>query len=112
MILDEATSNVDTRTEILIQKAVARLRPGRTSFVIALRLSTVRDADTIGVMAAGRIVEQGRHEELLSRGGSTVISATVSSPGHSLRDQGSVNGPAAVPGREAVAPSVDTSSGQ
>jgi ABC-type multidrug transport system fused ATPase/permease subunit len=69
LILDEATSNVDTRTEILIQQAMARLRSGRTSFVIAHRLSTVRDADTIVVMSAGRIVEQGRHEELLSRGG-------------------------------------------
>ena len=69
LILDEATSNVDTRTEILIQNAMTRLRSGRTSFVIAHRLSTVRDADTIVVMDAGRIVEQGRHEDLLSCGG-------------------------------------------
>jgi ABC-type multidrug transport system fused ATPase/permease subunit len=69
LILDEATSNVDTRTEILIQNAMARLRSGRTSFVIAHRLSTIRDADTIVVMKAGRIVEQGNHEELLVRRG-------------------------------------------
>jgi ATP-binding cassette subfamily B protein len=69
LILDEATSNIDTRTEILIQNAMARLRSGRTSFVIAHRLSTIRDADTIVVMNAGRIVEQGSHAELLGRRG-------------------------------------------
>jgi ABC-type multidrug transport system fused ATPase/permease subunit len=69
LILDEATSNVDTRTEALVQNAMARLRSGRTSFVIAHRLSTIRDADTIVVMDAGRIVEQGSHAELLSRRG-------------------------------------------
>ena len=69
LILDEATSNVDTRTEILIQDAMARLRSGRTSFVIAHRLSTVRDADMIVVMDAGRIVERGHHQELLRRRG-------------------------------------------
>jgi ABC-type multidrug transport system fused ATPase/permease subunit len=69
LILDEATSNVDTRTEIIIQNAMARLRAGRTSFVIAHRLSTIQDADTIVVMNAGRIVEQGSHTELLNRGG-------------------------------------------
>jgi ATP-binding cassette subfamily B protein len=69
LILDEATSNVDTRTEVLIQRAMARLRKGRTSFVIAHRLSTIRNADTIVVMDAGRIVEQGSHTELLSRRG-------------------------------------------
>jgi ATP-binding cassette subfamily B protein len=69
LILDEATSNVDTRTEVLIQEAMARLRHGRTSFVIAHRLSTIRDADTIIVMDAGHIVEQGRHAELLTRRG-------------------------------------------
>jgi len=69
LILDEATSSVDTRTEVLIQKAMARLRTGRTAFVIAHRLSTIRDADTILVMNRGAIVEQGNHEELLARGG-------------------------------------------
>jgi len=69
LILDEATSNVDTRTEVLIQQAMARLRHGRTSFVIAHRLSTIRSADTIVVMDAGRIVEQGSHAELLARRG-------------------------------------------
>jgi len=69
LILDEATSSVDTRTEVLIQKAMAALRTNRTSFVIAHRLSTIRDADTILVMEHGDIVEQGNHEELLARGG-------------------------------------------
>ena len=69
LVLDEATSSVDTRTEALVQHAMADLRTGRTSFVIAHRLSTIRDADTILVMEAGRIVEQGTHEELLEAGG-------------------------------------------
>ena len=69
LILDEATSSVDTRTEVLIQRAMAALRSQRTSFVIAHRLSTIRDADTILVMEAGRIVEQGSHRELLAAGG-------------------------------------------
>jgi ATP-binding cassette subfamily B protein len=69
LILDEATSNVDTRTEALIQQAMARLRQGRTSFVIAHRLSTIRDADTIIVMDAGHILEQGNHAELLNHHG-------------------------------------------
>ena len=69
LILDEATSSVDTRTELLVQHAMAALRTGRTSFVIAHRLSTIRDADLILVMEEGRIVEQGTHHELLeSRG--------------------------------------------
>ena len=69
LILDEATSSVDTRTEVLIQRAMGTLRTGRTSFVIAHRLSTIRDADVILVMEAGRIVERGRHTELLEVGG-------------------------------------------
>jgi ATP-binding cassette subfamily B protein len=69
LILDEATSNVDTRTEVHIQEAMARLRKGRTSFVIAHRLSTIRNADSIVVMNAGRIVEQGSHAELMQRRG-------------------------------------------
>ncbi len=69
LILDEATSSVDTRTEVLIQRAMSTLREGRTSFVIAHRLSTIRDASLILVMENGRIVEQGTHESLLAAGG-------------------------------------------
>jgi ATP-binding cassette, subfamily B, multidrug efflux pump len=69
LILDEATSSVDTRTEVLVQRAMAALRADRTSFVIAHRLSTIRDADLILVMQAGEIVEQGTHAELLAAQG-------------------------------------------
>lgn len=69
LILDEATSSVDTRTEVLIQKAMENLMEGRTSFIIAHRLSTIRDADVILVMKDGDIVEQGNHEELLEADG-------------------------------------------
>jgi ATP-binding cassette, subfamily B, multidrug efflux pump len=69
MILDEATSSVDTRTELLLQQAMAALRSDRTSFVIAHRLSTIRDAHLILVMEQGSIVEQGTHEALLAAHG-------------------------------------------
>lgn len=69
LILDEATSSIDTRTELKIQRAFAELMKGRTSFIVAHRLSTVREADVILVMRDGHIIESGRHEELLSRGG-------------------------------------------
>lgn len=69
LILDEATSSVDTRTEVLLQEAMGALRSGRTSFIIAHRLSTIRDADTILVMESGQIVETGTHDELLAAGG-------------------------------------------
>ena len=69
LILDEATSSVDTRTELLIQQAMDRLTEGRTSFIIAHRLSTIRNADIILVMKDGDIVETGNHEQLLAKGG-------------------------------------------
>ncbi|MOA22713.1 putative ABC transporter ATP-binding protein [compost metagenome] len=69
LILDEATSSVDTRTEVQIQKAMGHLMKGRTSFVIAHRLSTIKDADLILVMNHGDVIEKGSHDELLSKGG-------------------------------------------
>ena len=69
LILDEATSSIDTRTEQQIQKAFAAMMEGRTSFIVAHRLSTIQEADMILVMRDGKIVEQGRHEELLKRQG-------------------------------------------
>lgn len=69
LVLDEATSSVDTRTELVIQHAMAELRRDRTCFIIAHRLSTIRDADLILVVDRGRIVEQGTHAELLERHG-------------------------------------------
>lgn len=69
LILDEATSNVDTRTEELVQQAMDKLTKGRTSFIIAHRLSTIKNADLILVMNEGDIIEQGTHEELLEKQG-------------------------------------------
>jgi ATP-binding cassette subfamily B multidrug efflux pump len=69
LVLDEATSSVDTRTEVLVQKAMAELRRGRTAFVIAHRLSTIHDADTILVLERGSIVEKGSHDELMAERG-------------------------------------------
>ena len=69
LILDEATSNVDTRTEELVQQAMDKLTKGRTSFIIAHRLSTIKNADLILVMKEGDIIEQGTHEELLKKQG-------------------------------------------
>ena len=69
LILDEATSSIDTRTEIKIQSAFARLMNGRTSFIVAHRLSTIQEADVILVMKDGHVIEQGTHEELLKKQG-------------------------------------------
>lgn len=69
LILDEATSSIDTRTEIKIQEAFSRMMNGRTSFIVAHRLSTIMEADVILVMKDGKIIEQGRHEELLKKKG-------------------------------------------
>ena len=69
LILDEATSSIDTRTEVKIQQAFDEMMQGRTSFVVAHRLSTIREADVILVMRDGHIVEQGKHDELLARDG-------------------------------------------
>jgi ATP-binding cassette subfamily B protein len=69
LILDEATSSIDTRTEIRIQKAFLTMMKGRTSFIVAHRLSTIRESDIILVMKDGKIIEQGNHESLLAQGG-------------------------------------------
>src|SRR5690606_8093328 len=88
LILDEATSSVDTRTELLVQHAMAALRTDRTSFVIAHRLSTIRDADTILVMENGAIVEQGNHEQLLAaRGAYYTLYMTQFRGGEPLADE-------------------------
>ena len=69
MILDEATSSIDTRTEIKIQEAFSRMMQGRTSFIVAHRLSTIQEADVILVMKDGNIIEQGNHDELMKQNG-------------------------------------------
>lgn len=87
LILDEATSSVDTRTELLLQQAMAALREGRTSFVIAHRLSTIRDADLILVMDHGDIVEQGNHEELIAKNGAYAkLYASQFESGHKVEE--------------------------
>ena len=68
LILDEATSSIDTRTEVLVQDAFEELMKGRTSFIVAHRLSTIKNADQILVMKAGNIIERGTHEELMAQG--------------------------------------------
>ena len=69
LILDEATSSIDTRTEVLVQDAFEELMKGRTSFIVAHRLSTIKNADQMLVMKAGNIIERGTHDELLAQGG-------------------------------------------
>ena len=69
LILDEATSSIDTRTETRIQKSFAKMMEGRTSFIVAHRLSTIREADVILVMKDGNVIEKGKHDELLAAGG-------------------------------------------
>ena len=98
LILDEATSSVDTRTEVLIQKAMAELMHGRTTFVIAHRLSTIRDADLILMMEHGRIVEQGTHEALLAADGRYAAMYHSQFAGPLMADVAGTDEGAAVPG--------------
>ena len=80
LILDEATSSIDTRTEVLVQDAFEELMKGRTSFIVAHRLSTIKNADQILVMKDGNIIERGTHDELLDRGGFTPSCTKASLP--------------------------------
>ncbi len=102
LILDEATSSVDTRTEAVIQQAMDRLMMGRTSFVIAHRLSTIRNADLILVMRDGNIVEQGKHDDLLARDGfyAELYNSQFTGPALVDEDQGVTQTAAAVPGSD------------
>ncbi|HEY8588034.1 MAG TPA: ABC transporter ATP-binding protein [Naasia sp.] len=99
LILDEATSSVDTRTELLVQRAMRSLRANRTSFVIAHRLSTIRDADLILVMESGAIVEQGTHDELLAAGGaySRLYEAQFAAPMDEEQEGAAPGAPAGAP---------------
>ncbi|HEY5890062.1 MAG TPA: ATP-binding cassette domain-containing protein, partial [Acidimicrobiia bacterium] len=98
LILDEATSSVDTRTELLLQHAMAALRTKRTSFVIAHRLSTIRDADLILVMEHGQIVERGNHQELITRDGAyaALYNSQFAGPEVDLPDESVVGTPSTV----------------
>ncbi|WP_435121699.1 ABC transporter ATP-binding protein [Micromonospora tulbaghiae] len=103
LILDEATSSVDTRTEVLLQRAMAALRSDRTSFVIAHRLSTIRDADLILMMEQGRIVEQGTHEQLVAAGGAYAWLYRAQFSGAVIEDEVPAPAPAGPPGMRAGA---------